>query len=129
MVNSFVFQSHFVSPIFGRLAYIPFEPFTRGKGRSIHKAQMQVCNAILDLRDKRLEEFSFEFPYGIIFIPIIVLDGDLYSYKDEKMNPEEGLFYYITYADSAFMIEIVTKNFLDTYLSIIEDQIKKFQTI
>ena len=129
MITQFLLQNHLISPIFGKLGYIPFEPFKGGQGRSIHKAQMQVCNAILDLEDRQFEEeVEITFPHGIIFIPIIVLDGHLYTYENEKLNPEEGLYYYVTYADSSFMIEIVTEGFLDTYLSTIEEQIKNFQT-
>ena len=121
-------QTHLDSPILGKLAYISFEPFTDGKGRSIHKARMQICNAILDLREKQFEEWRFTFPYGIVFIPVIVLDGHLYTYEDGKLNAVESLYYYLTYADSSFMIEIVTKGFFDTYLDFVEDEIKKFQT-
>ncbi|MFB0514139.1 MAG: hypothetical protein ACETVQ_01030 [Candidatus Bathyarchaeia archaeon] len=128
MINQLMLGNHLISPIFGKLAHIPFEPFTKGKGRSIHKARMQVCNAILDLRDKQFEETQSDFPYGIVFIPVIVLDGHLYAYEDGKLNAEEGLYYYVTYADSSFIIEIVTKDFLGTYLDLIEHQIKKFQT-
>ena len=127
LISQFMLQNHLISPIFGKLAHIPFEPFTKGKGRSIHKARMQVCNAILDLEDRQFKEVGFTFPYGIIFMPIIVLEGNLYSYENKKLNSEDALYYYATYADSAFMLEIVTKDFLNTYLELIEDQIKNFQ--
>ena len=129
-INQFLLQNHLMSPIFSRLAYIPFEAFTGGQLRSIHKARMQVCNAILDLerRFTRMhKETKFPAPYGIIFIPIIVLDGHLYAYKNKQLNLEKGLYYYCTYADYAFMIEIVTEDFFDTYLSTIEEQIESFQ--
>ena len=129
-INQFLLQNHLMSPIFGRLAHIPFEPFTGGQVRSIHKARMQVCNAILDLerRFTRVhEETKFPYPYGIILIPIIVLDGHLYTYKNKQLNPEKGLYYYCSYADYAFMIEIVTEDFFDIYLNTIEEQITKFQ--
>lgn len=127
MINQFMFQNHLFSPIFGKLAHIPFEPFTKGQGRNIHKATMQVCNAILDLEDRRFREVEFTFPYGIIFIPLIVLEGHLYTYKNEKLNSEDSVYYYATYADSSFMLEIVTNGFLNTYLELFEDQIKNFQ--
>jgi len=127
LVNQFMLENHFLSPIFGKLAHIPFEPFTEGQGGSIHKATMQVCNAILDLENRRFQEFELPTPYGIIFMPLIVLDGRLYTYKNEKLNSEDALNYYATYADSAFMLEIVTKGFLNAYLELIEAQIKNFQ--
>ena len=128
ITGQFLLQNHLISPIFGKLAYIPFEPFTQGQRGSIHKARMQVCNAILDLENRQYQEMNFTFPYGVIFIPVIVLDGHLYTYKNGELHVEEGLYYHVTYVDSAFMIEIVTQDFLDTYLDIFESQIKKFQT-
>ena len=127
LINQFMLKNHLFSPIFGKLAHIPFEPFTGGQGGSIHKATMQVCNAILDLEDRQFQEMQFKFPGGLIFMPIIVLEGNLYSYENKKLNSEDALYYYATYADSAFMLEIVTKGFLNTYLELIEDQIKNFQ--
>lgn len=126
MVEGFMLRTHYYSPILGKMAYIPFEAFTKGEGRSIHKAQMQVSNAILDLK-RLLPEVQIKFPYGILFLPAIVLEGHLYSYKDGKLNAEKGLYYYTTYANSAFMIEIVTIDFLETYLSAFEQQINRFQ--
>ena len=127
IIKQFLLQNHLGSPIFGKLAYIPFEPFTKGQGRGIHKAQMQVCNAVLDLNEEQFQEMEFTFPYGTIFIPVIVLDGHLYSYENGELNTEKGLYYYVTFADSALMIEIMTEDFLDTYLDIIDSQIKSFR--
>ena len=87
---------------------------------------MQVCNAILDLKEQA-EEMHLAFPYGIVLIPIIVLDGHLYIYENEKLSREMGLYYYVTYASNTFMIEIMIESFLDTYLSTIEEQIRNFQ--
>jgi len=127
MVNQFMLQNHLMSPILGKLAHIPFEPFTGGQVRSIHKAKMQVCNAVLDLEDRRFREMRLPHLYGLIFMPLIVLDGHLYSYKNEKLNSEDGIYYCATYADSSFMFEIVTRSFFSTYLELIEDEIKNFQ--
>jgi len=127
LIMHFLFHTHMGSPIFGKVAYIPFESFTGGKGRNIHKARMQVCNAILHLK-QRSQENQIDFPYGDIHIPVIVLDGHLYAYEDGKLNAEEGFYYNVTYANSSFIIEIVTKDFLETYLDLIEQEIKKFQT-
>ena len=127
MTNQFMQQNHHMSPILGKLAYIPFEPFTGGQGRSIHKATMQVCNAILDLENRQFEKMKITLPYGLIFMPLIVLDGHLYTYKNKELNSEDGVYYYSRYADSSFMLEIVTKGFLTTYLELFEGQIKNFQ--
>ena len=127
LIMQFLFQTHMGSPVFEKVAFIPFEPFTEGKGRNIHKAQMQVCNAILYL-EERSEEIQIASPYGEIYIPVIVLDGHLYAYEEGRLNAEEGFYYHVTYANSSFIIEIVTKDFLETYLDLIELEIKKFQT-
>jgi len=126
MINQFLIETHLNSPIFDKLALIPFEAFTGGQLKSIHKARMQVCNAVLDL-EKRFGEAPAPSPYGIVLMPIIVLDGDLCTYKNKRLNPEEGVFYHFSYADSAFMIEIVTEGFLGTYLDTVEEQIRNFQ--
>lgn len=120
------FSLHFKSPILGKVAYIPFEPFTKGKGRNIHKARMQVCNTILYLK-QHSETIQINFPYGDILIPFIVLDGQPYAYEDGKLNAEKGFYYNVIYANSSFMIEIVTTDFLGTYLDFIGQEIEKFQ--
>lgn len=73
---------------------------------------MQVCNATLDLEDRQFPEMNFTFSYAIVFIPVIVLEGHSYTYEDGELSPEEGLYYYVTYADSAFMIEITTEDLI-----------------
>ena len=125
MIAQFLLKTHLIPSKFGKLAHIPFEPFTKGKGMSIHKARMQVCNAILDL-EKQFGQMTWTFPYGEIFVPIIVFDGHLYTYSNKELKTEKGLLYYVTYADSAFIIEIVTRHFLKSYIRIIEEEIKNF---
>jgi hypothetical protein len=129
IVNNFVLRHKLAPPIFGKLAYSSFEPFTNGKELSIHKARMQLCNAILyfekELDQDRMRDMHM--PYGILFIPIIVLDGQLYTYENNELSPAEGLYYYVTYHGSAFMIDIVTTDFLSSYLNNLEGIITNFQ--
>jgi len=127
IMESFFLKKHLTSGTFDKLGYIPYEAFTDGGGRNIHKAQMQVCNAILDLNARIEQEMRISVPYGIIFMPIIVLDGHLYAYKDEKLDAEDGIYYHVSYADSTFMIEIVVCDFLDKYLNTIDSEIEYFQ--
>jgi len=125
MIRRFV-VTHFRAPIFGKLGYIPFEAFTKGQTQSIHKATMQVCNATFDYED-RIDESGFEFPFGMLFIPVIVTDEHLYTYDGKQLNREEGLFYYVTYADSAFMFEVLAEDFVSLYLDSLDNQIVEFQ--
>jgi len=129
IMSSFLLKIHLKSPIFEKWAHIPFEPFSGGQVRDIHKARMQVCNTILDLMRGRFDIQQLTSPYGTILMPIIVFDGHLYTYRDEKLNAEKGLYYFFSYANSSFMIEVVTKDFFDEYLDIVDGQIKHLQTI
>jgi hypothetical protein len=95
---------------------------------SIHKAQMQICGAILDL-EKTLDYMAdmTEFPYGILFVPIIVVDGHLYTYENKKLKKTDGLYNYVTFHGSAFMIEILTAQFFERYLNTLERNIQSFK--
>ncbi len=109
-----------------KLASISYEPFTNGKGHSIHKARMQVCNALMDLKH-RLEQDTTEILHCILFKPVIVFDGRLYVYQDQNLTESEGLYYSVSHHDSRFIIEIVTVGFIQTYLERIENNIGNFQ--
>ena len=125
MIRRFV-VTHFKAPIFSKLGYIPIEAFTEGQTKSIHKATMQVCNATLDY-EYRIDESGFEFPFGTLFIPVIVTDEHLYTYDGKQLNREDGLFYHVTYADSSFMLEIIAEDFVPLYLDSLDNQIMEFQ--
>jgi hypothetical protein len=127
--NQFLLKNKFVPSVFKKLAYIPFEPFTNGEGMSVHKARMQVCNAILDIDENFAENWggTIDFPYGIIFVPIIVLDGQLCTYEDSKLEKTDGLYYYVTCYGSSFMIDVVISDFFENYLDNIEKTISRFR--
>jgi hypothetical protein len=126
MVKEFLLGIHFKSPIFSKLGYIPFEAFTEGETKSIHKATMQVCNAIF-YYERLIDEEQSTFPFGTLFMPIIVTNEHLYTYNGKQLNREDGLFYYVTYAHSAFMFEVLSENFLSQYLDFLASQITVFQ--
>lgn len=126
IVNGFLLGNHFKAPILSKLGYIPFEAFTKGETKSIHKATMQVCNAIL-YYESRIDEERFEFPFGMLLMPIIVTNEHLYTYDGNQLNREDGLFYYVTYANSAFMFEVLSENFVTPYLDFLDNQIARFQ--
>jgi hypothetical protein len=127
IINNFIFDNKLAPPIFGKLAYSSFEPFTNGKKLSIHKARMQLCNAILYFEKAVIQDRMLDLPYGILFVPIIVLDGRLYTYENNRLSPATGLYYHVTYHGYGFMIEIVTADFLASYLKNIEVIITNFQ--
>lgn len=129
IVRQFLMQNKIPMSVFGKLAYSSFEPFTEGKGQSIHKARMQVCNAILDVQSKMDSEVipHIDFPYGILFLPIIVLEGQLLIYENGTLDFADGLYYHVPYHDSAFMIEIITTKIMETYLKNIEQLIANFK--
>jgi hypothetical protein len=126
IVGEFLGGIHFKSPIFSKIGYIPFEAFTEGNTRAIHKATMQVCNAIFHYKS-RVNEEQFEFPFGMLLMPIIVTNEHLYTHDGKQLNREDGLFYYVTYADSAFMFEIINESFLTQYLGFLASQMTDFQ--
>lgn len=129
IVRQFLLQNKIPKSVFGKLAYSSYEPFTEGKGQSIHKARMQVCNAILDIQSMMDSEVlpQIDFPYGILLLPIIILDGQLLIYENGELDFTNGLYYHVQYHGSAFMIEIVTAKFLETYLKNIEQIITNFK--
>jgi len=121
-----LFSHALFRPVFDRLANIAYEPFTNGKGNSIHKARMQVCSAMMDLKHK-LEQDTVEILHYILIKPVIILDGQLYAYQDQDLSRSEGLYYSVSHHDSRYMIEVVTVDFLQTYLKEIENNISDFQ--
>ncbi|HML03981.1 MAG TPA: hypothetical protein VK487_11505 [Candidatus Bathyarchaeia archaeon] len=112
--------------IFERLATIAYEPFTNGKGYSIHKARMQVCKALVDLK-RKLEQDSIEILHCILLKPVIVFDGQLYVYQNKNLTESEGLYYLVSHNNSRFHIEIIRADYLRTYLERIEKSIGNFQ--
>ena len=122
ILRQFLLEKKLSKSFFAKIAYSSFEPFTKGKGLSINKARMQVCNAILDVERKIDSEIlpTIDFPYGLLFLPIIVLDGQLLTYENGKLSFSDGLYYHVPYHGDAFLIEIITANFLETYLKKIE---------
>jgi len=127
--NRFLFKNRLALPTFRKLAHASFEPFTEGKGMSLHKAQMQVRSAILDMEENLdYMERMTAFPYGIFFVPIIVFDGHLYTYENRELKTTEGLYYYVTMYGSAFMIEILTIQFFERYLTTLEANTQSFKS-
>jgi hypothetical protein len=124
--NLYFFDRELAKPFFDKLAYVTYEPFTKGKGNSIHRAIMQVISATIDLNRKLTQDKSVEIPHHIFFKPVIILDGQLYVYQDKTLKKEKGLYYLVSYDDSAFIVEVITVDYLETYLKGIDNNISDF---
>jgi len=129
VIGKFLLQNIYPRSIFKKLATNSFEPFTEGKGRSIHKARMQVCNAILDMeRNLNADFFSeFGFPYYILFVPMIIVEGQVYAYDNGQLSIAEGLYYHVSYHRSSFIIEVVTAKSFEPCLTNMEQIIANFR--
>ncbi|MGD0160026.1 MAG: hypothetical protein ABSB89_06990 [Candidatus Bathyarchaeia archaeon] len=125
-VPQILFKKELEQLIFEKLARIAYEPFTDGKGNSIRRARTQVCNAIIDLKRDLAQSMGVEIPHYMLFKPIIILDGQLYTYQEENLIKKKGLYYYVRFYDETFIIEVVTIGFLNEYLTKIENNINNF---
>jgi hypothetical protein len=131
VIGQFLLQGRYPQSIFKNLAHNSFEPFVEGKGLSIHKARMQVCNMILHLeKNVNIEALSMiDSPYFILYIPLIVLNGRLYVYQNRKLNGAEGLNYHVSYFNASFVIEIVTAKSFEKYLDNLEQIMLRFKSL
>jgi hypothetical protein len=129
VMGQFLLKNRYPQSIFRKLANNSFEPFTEGKGLSIHKARMQVCNAILDLERKMgIDTLSMvTLPYCVLYMPAIVVDGRLYQYENSQLSSTEGLHYHVTYENASFIIEVVTAKSVEKHLSNLEQSMLKFK--
>lgn len=130
-IQNFIFKNKLQNLFSNKIAFNTFEPFTEGNGMSIHKARMQLSNSILDLSRKMDGEIlpNISFPYGILFLPIIVLDGQLLIYEKDQLNFGESVNYHLFYSGSSFIIEIITAKKLVSYLENLEKIINNFKKI
>jgi hypothetical protein len=125
--NQYLFKRELTKPIFDKMAYVTYEPFTSGKGNRIHRAQMQVIGATIHLNRKLGQDNSIQIPHCIFLKPLIILDGQLYAYQDMSLIKERGLYYSANFNDSRFIIEVITADHLETYLKGIDSNISDFQ--
>jgi hypothetical protein len=127
LTTQVLFLDKIVQPVFDKLSHITYEPFTNGQGNSIHKARMQVCKALRDMNQHLAQDREVEIPHYILLKPVIILDGQIYTYQDQNLNTKEGLYYSVSLYYDRFIIEVVTIGFLDKYLREIENSINNFQ--
>jgi hypothetical protein len=127
--NQYLFKRELAKPIFSKLAYLTYEPFTNGKGKSIHRAQKQVIGAIIDLNRKLRQDKNRELLHCIFLKPVIILDGQLYAYQNMNLIKEKGLYYSVNFNDSRFTIEVITADYLETYLKGINKELNDLQRL
>jgi hypothetical protein len=130
VLGHFLLKSRYPQSIFNKLAHNSFEPFTDGKNRSIHKARMQVCNMVLYLETSAsIDTLSMiNSPYFLLYVPVIVVDGNLYVYENDQLNSVDGLYYHVPYYHASFIIEIVTAKTFEKYLDNLEQLMVNFKT-
>jgi hypothetical protein len=120
--GQFLLKNRYPQSIFNKIAYNSFEPFTDGKNRNIHKARMQLCNMVLYLENSiSVDVLSMvNLPYFLLYIPVIVFDGNLYVYENDQLWSSEGLYYHVPYYHNSFIVEVVKAKALEKYLANLE---------
>ena len=103
------------------IAKIPLEPLRKGGNPiTILDATMKVCKYILYDRENRIRIMDRIhkplFPLNIA-LPLIVFDGHLYAYESNRLKLIQSTLYHFDYLGVPFLFDIVTKDFLQNYLS------------
>lgn len=127
--NNFILKNRYPESIFSKLAYNSFEPFTGGKGLSIQKARMQVSNMVYYLETSLGNELTstMNTPYFLLYIPVIVLEGNLFVYEDDQLTRSDGLFYHLSRFQATYVIDVVRAVTFEKYLDNLEQMMSKFQ--
>ena len=121
--------SHIYSPDLDRVALIHYEPFKKGKGREIFEASNQVMKALSFelMRDKECTLKVPDLHPLFILYPVIVFDGHLFELRTEngdlKLLPVKYLQYSTSTLGESFLIEVIKKEFLSTYLEKLKAEI------
>lgn len=129
---------HYYLPRYSKVALISYEPFIK-KGKSIiFEATRQVIKFLIYER-KRTQDLLVikKAVRDIISIayPLIIVDGKLYEMEFKDKRPKLIQSRYIQFLTSHgiphpenFIIDIVKIDFIDNYLNLIEDEVKKLTT-
>lgn len=125
----FCLENRYPKSIFSKLVYNSFEPFTEGKGLSIHKAQMQVSNMVYYLENNLGKEIAsmMNSPYFLLYVPIIVVDGNLFIYENDQLKSADGLFYHVSHFQATFIIDVVKASTFEKYLDNLEQMMVNFK--
>jgi urate oxidase len=115
------------------IAVNAYEPFKKGKGKSIPTAFYQVSKALLSRRDK-MEDMFFRSTAKIvgerlffILYPVVVFEGSLFSCiptaDDVNVIDQSYFCYSFSPAKETFWIDIVEANYFEKYLDMLDSEI------
>jgi len=123
-----------------RIATISYEPFSLGKTKRVFTATNQVLKA-LAYKKKTGKDLLGKFTSIIkgavhILYPLIVLDGKIYKCETSadgiEVSPVDYVQYQISHGvsgelgkEETYLVEIMRKDFLTTYLGWLDNEIKK----
>lgn len=127
-IGDFLLGNRYPKSIFNKLAYNSFEPFTEGKGLSIHKARMQVSNMVFYLENSMGNEISsmIKAPCFLLYIPVIIVDGTLFAFENDELKNVDGLFYHMSHFQSTYVIDVVKATAFEKYLNNMEQTMVDF---
>lgn len=125
---------------------IPVEAFSKGTSKRIFQATNQVTKATFDLFGKRHAFLGKMFKRAqkdgsLIFIPVVVLGGKLFSAKPSKSEElqinEEGWIVYdcpISFDSKGItrdklLVDAVTLNFFKRYIHFVKDELEQTHLI
>jgi len=129
------YQSHYFFNEIQKITTLNYEPFSERK--NIFTATNQVLKA-LHYKRKTTKELLRKLPSHlqnivIIYYPLIVFDGMMYecelSENDIEITPLEYIQYKVSHGisgetEETFIVDVVKKKFLDTYISWINQEIE-----
>ena len=125
--------SHIYSPDLDRVAMIHYEAFKEGKGRQIFEASNQVTKALTFTLMKN-KEYTLKMPDLhplFILYPVIVFDGRLFELRSGNGNlrllPVEYLQYWTFTLGEDFLIDVIKKEFLSSYLEKLNTEVNRMK--
>jgi len=128
IVNLFS-KSHYFSQGSNRECVIPYDPFKEGKGQQIVTAINQVIKSAkyqLKLLSEAYSKINLH-PLIIIY-PLVVFEGTLLECRLEKTDFEIMEAKYVRYVMQehpiSHIVEIISKDFLEDYLRMLDDEIE-----
>ncbi len=70
---------------------------------------MQVSNMIYYLENNLGNEITsmVNSPYFLLYVPVIVLEGNLFVYENDQLSKADGLFYHFSHFQATYIIDIV----------------------
>lgn len=118
-----------------RLSHVGFHVF----GNYSHDSVRNACNQVLDALDfhyfrkavNTLASYNSEEPRFLwTFYPIVLFDGPLFeaisTTDDVELNPIPWISFIHRYQGKKYVVDIVSWEFFDDYLSMLDDEFRRF---